>query len=153
MNEKVKDLIKKIYDLSVNLYYEVADDRMLRCGHPGVMGPPGNDENFRIEWGELAGAIKTLEQVGDKIINPKTIAIISFDVEDFKRYMITQFINIRKTEKPKKIKCGFDTYYCISDICDMHSISFNEIIETDYAKENKNYEQIKQMTGFNLKQH
>ena len=149
MKKETKDLIKEIYELSVKLYYDVADDRMLKCGHPGVMGPSGNDENFSIEWGELVGAIETLKQVGSKIITPKTIAVISFDVEDFKRYLIY----MRKTENPKKMKCGFDTFYCISNLCDMHSISFDEIIETVYAKENKNYEQIKQMTGFNLKQY
>ena len=140
MKKETKDLIEKIYDLSVKLYYDVADDRMLRRGHLGVMGASSNDESFNNEWGKLVGAIKTLEQVGDKIITPKTIAIISFDVEDFRRYVMDNITGTHKTEKPKKIKCGFDTYYCISDICDMHSISFNEIIETDYAKENKNWD-------------
>jgi len=153
MKKETRVLIKEIYELSVKLYYDVADDRMLKCGHPGVMGPPSSDENFSIEWGELVSTIETLKQVGDKIITPKTIAVISFDVEDFKRYMKDNFIGGYTTRTSKKMKSGFDTYYGISNLCDMHSISFDEIIETNYAKENKNYEQIKQMTGFNLKKH
>jgi len=42
MENKTKELIEEIYSLSVKLYYEVADDRMLKRGHPGVMGPSGD---------------------------------------------------------------------------------------------------------------
>lgn len=35
----MEEKIQQIYKLSVDLYYEVADDNMKRSGHPGVMGP------------------------------------------------------------------------------------------------------------------
>jgi len=60
--------IQKVYNLSVELYYEVADDTMYRRAHPGVMGP-ASDEKFNPDYGTLMGAIETLRQVAEKIKN------------------------------------------------------------------------------------
>ena len=61
--------IQKVYNLSVELYYEIADDTMYRRAHPGVMGRASNDEKFNPDYGVLMGAIETLRQVAEKIKN------------------------------------------------------------------------------------
>jgi hypothetical protein len=63
----MEDKIEEIYRLSVDLYYEVADDNMLKRGHPGVMGQSSTDESFNKKYCVLMGAIKTLEDVSNKI--------------------------------------------------------------------------------------
>jgi len=62
----MKDKIEEIYKLSVELYYQVADDNMKRSGHPGVMGPTSN-EHFDEKYGVLIGAIRTLQDISNKI--------------------------------------------------------------------------------------
>jgi hypothetical protein len=37
--------LEKLYSLSVKLWFSVADDHMLRCGHPGMPGKIGQPEN------------------------------------------------------------------------------------------------------------
>lgn len=63
--------IQKVYDLSVKLYYEIADDTMCRRAHPGVMGRASNEENYNSDYYTLMGAIETLRQVAEKIKDQK----------------------------------------------------------------------------------
>jgi hypothetical protein len=68
LEDAPKSKIEEIYDLSVKLYYEVADDHMKASGHPGVMGTEGDAfDIFAPEYGKLMGAIETLKQVAEKI--------------------------------------------------------------------------------------
>ena len=60
---------KEIYDLSVKYWYEVADNRMKGCGHPGVSGPSSNDKNWNPTVGMLDGAIITLTEIRNKLQN------------------------------------------------------------------------------------
>ena len=64
----MKEKIAQIYLLTVELYYEVADDDMKRRGHPGVMGTSSNDS-----WDSnicvLDGAVETLKQISAKLKN------------------------------------------------------------------------------------
>lgn len=62
----MEEKIQQIYKLSVDLYYEVADDNMKRRGHPGVMGPPSIGP-WNLRDGVLEGAIQTLKEVSDKL--------------------------------------------------------------------------------------
>lgn len=70
MDEK----IKKIYELSVSLYHEVADNNMLRCGHPGVACV--DNQNY----GTLLGSIETLKQISEKIRNHRTDQFTSHSI-------------------------------------------------------------------------
>ncbi len=66
-----KDNIELIYKLAVDLWFEVADNNMLKRGHSGVMGNP-SDEVFNEEYCVLMGAIQTLKDISHKI-KPKKI--------------------------------------------------------------------------------
>ena len=62
----MKEKIEQIYQLSLDLYYEIADDNMKRRGHPGPMGPtPNQPWDWKI--GVLEGAIQTLKEVSAKL--------------------------------------------------------------------------------------
>jgi len=60
------DTIKKIYKLSVSLYYDVADDAMERRGHPGIMGEDSGTV-WNEQFGILGGTIETLKEVANKL--------------------------------------------------------------------------------------
>jgi hypothetical protein len=62
----MKEKIEEIYKLSVELWFKVADNRMLACGHPGVSGN-NSDEKFCPGYGMLIGTIEVLKQVAEKI--------------------------------------------------------------------------------------
>lgn len=71
MGKEIKE-IREIYDMSVNLYYQVADDNMRRRGHPGVMGPagviePDTNKPWDVNIGMIEGAIETLKQIANKL--------------------------------------------------------------------------------------
>jgi hypothetical protein len=65
----IKTKIEEMYDTSVKLYYDVADNNMHRRGHPGIMGKASNEENYNSDYYVLMGAIETLKQVAEKIKN------------------------------------------------------------------------------------
>ena len=58
--------IKNIYKNSLDLWYQIADDQMLGCGHPGHMGP-AHDEILSEEYSILRGAIETLNDIANKL--------------------------------------------------------------------------------------
>lgn len=62
----IQEKIDQVYKLSVDLYYDVADDRMKRCGHPGHMGS-ASDEPLSKELSVIEGAIATLKDVADRL--------------------------------------------------------------------------------------
>lgn len=62
----MEEKIDRIYQLSVDLYYEVADDNMKRNGHPGVMGPTSN-QPWDPKIGVLEGTIRTLKEILHKL--------------------------------------------------------------------------------------
>ena len=59
--------IQQIYDLSVKLYYEVADNHMLASGHPGVMGWSSNEKPHNMNYYAILGSIETLKQIAEKL--------------------------------------------------------------------------------------
>lgn len=76
-------------------------------------------------------------------VRQRSIAVISLDTQDFKRWKIESNLKHDGLDRQRKFKIGNITYHCISKVCDLCSLTIDEIIETEYAKENKKYEQIK----------
>lgn len=67
-----KDIIEDIYKLSVKLYYDVADDSMLRRGIAGPTGLIGINDSQHNKTSDinseiLEGAIRTLQEVLNKL--------------------------------------------------------------------------------------
>lgn len=89
-----------------------------------------------------------------KICSPddvqRSIAVISLDTQDFKLWSFEYELIYEGFEQQRKIKVGNTTYYCISKVCDLCSLSINEILETKHAKENKEYDEIKSVITGNL---
>lgn len=136
-NEK----IEKIHELATSLWYELATEKTKQGGHPGVLGPSSEDEEWTSFYGYLMGTIKTLNDISNFYPN-KEIAVISLNIEDFKQWMSERGLVGNMINTPRRIKCGNVIYHCISNSIHPRSYSFDEIIETDYAKENKEYDLI-----------
>lgn len=69
------------------------------------------------------------------------MGVISLNFDDFNIWRREhQLIDVELTRK--NFTKNSITYFCISNMLDLHSITFDEIIETRYAKENSNYEKI-----------
>ena len=63
------DYAQEIYNLSVKYWYSVADDRMKKCGHPGIPGPASDDKSWNITIANLEGAITSLSEIRNKLQN------------------------------------------------------------------------------------
>ena len=83
-------------------------------------------------------------------VRQRSIAVISLDTHDFKLWKNENNIKHDGIDIQRRFKVGNTTYYCISKVCDLCSLNLDEIIETEYAKENKEYEQIKLVAHGNL---
>ena len=68
MRKSVKEQIDDIYQAATTLWYTVADDRMQRCGHPGVIGMTSDNQKYSMEWAVLKGAITALEEASQKLL-------------------------------------------------------------------------------------
>ena len=79
------------------------------------------------------------------------IAVISLDTNDFKHWKSKNNLKEDDIMTSRKFKIGNVTYYRILKVCDLCSLTIDEIIETERAKENKEYERIKLTSNFNLK--
>ena len=77
------------------------------------------------------------------------IAVISLDRLDFRIWCHNRFKHC-KTKEGNSLENGRDTYICISRVTDLCSLDLDEVIETDRAKENKEYQQIKTFSKYNL---
>ena len=70
MSEYMKNNEEKIdllYHLIVELWYDVADDHMKKCGHPGVAGVDGDVAEFSASKGKIDGMIESLKQIRNMI--------------------------------------------------------------------------------------
>jgi hypothetical protein len=83
-------------------------------------------------------------------IRQRSIAVISLDAHDFKLWKNKNNLKHDELDTQKKFKVGNTTYYCISKVYDLCSLALDEITETEYAKENKEYGQIKLVARGNL---
>lgn len=78
------------------------------------------------------------------------IAVISLNVHDFKLWKSFNNLKEDKIGTEKKFRIKNTRYHCISKVKDLCSLGIDEIIETNYAKENKEYEEIKLVARNNL---
>lgn len=76
-------------------------------------------------------------------VRQRSIAVISLDAHDFNLWKNENNLNPDGLDTLKRFNIDNTTYYCISKVCDLCSLNLDEIIETEYSKENKEYEQIK----------
>jgi hypothetical protein len=83
-------------------------------------------------------------------VRQRSIAVISLDTNDFKLWKNKNNLKHDGLDTQRKFKISNTTYYCVSKVCDLCSLRLDEIIETEYAKENKEYEQIKLAVRVNL---
>jgi len=66
----MEDKIDQIYNLASRCWFDVADNNMLACGHPGVTGCAGGDINTMYSGeSKLISAIEVLTQVHNKLKN------------------------------------------------------------------------------------
>lgn len=59
--------LKQLYNLSVDLWYQMADDNMKSCGHCGVSGINGTSQYINDGYAELLGAIGNLTAIKEKM--------------------------------------------------------------------------------------
>ena len=83
-------------------------------------------------------------------VRQRSIAVISFDSQDFQLWKSDNNLKHDGLGTRRRFKIGNTTYYCISKVCDLCSLSLDDITETEYAKENKEYEEIKLVVRGNL---
>jgi hypothetical protein len=83
-------------------------------------------------------------------INSCVIAVISLDVEDFISWKDSSGFKPVEVNNKKKFKIGDVTYYCISGLCDLCSLTINEVIETENANGNEHYDEIKSSIVANI---
>ena len=76
-------------------------------------------------------------------VRQRSIAVISLDAQDFQLWKNDNNLKHDGLDTQRRFKVGNTTYYCVSKVCDLCSLALDEITETKYAKENKEYEQIK----------
>jgi len=99
--------------------------------------------------------IYLLELFSKEILNKniENIGIICLNSSDFKNFIINKINLINENIDlidNKKAILNNKRYIKISNVCDICSFSFDEIIETDNAKENENYNKIIEVSKFNL---
>ena len=87
---------------------------------------------------DLLDAIRKLK--GDN--KQRSIAVISLDTQDFLNWKSENNLVGDGLEHPRRFKIGNTTYYCISKVINLCSLRVDGVIETKYAKENKEYEKI-----------
>lgn len=83
-------------------------------------------------------------------VRQRSIGVISLDTHDFKLWKNENNLKHDGLDTVRRFKIDNTTYYCISKVCDLCSLAIDEIIETKYAKENKEYEQIKLVARGNV---
>lgn len=80
----------------------------------------------------------------------RNIVVISLNQEDFNNWRINK-IKKDGLDTVRKFNIGDTRFYCISKLNNLCSLNVDEITETEYAKENKDYEKIKLIAMSNLK--
>lgn len=83
-------------------------------------------------------------------VRQRSIAVISLDAQDFQLWKNENILKHDGLDTRRRFKIDNTTYYCISKVCDLCSLGLDEITETEYAKENKEYEQIKLVARGNI---
>jgi len=86
---------------------------------------------------------------------PKTIAVIAYDIKDFQNWRKSKRHRGKKigdNGTMRKYVYGNNTYICISTDTHCCGYAFDKIIETDKAFLNKNYNNIRLVTQHGLKQ-
>jgi len=98
---------------------------------------------------------KCLDDVNDMIAEltpvrpkpqPKTIGVIAFGVDDFidwrigKKHQPSKKMGVKNTQKDYTYRGN--RYYCVSRPTHCCGMSFDKIIETDRARQNKDYDKI-----------
>jgi hypothetical protein len=69
-------------------------------------------------------------------------AIISLSTDDFQYWKLINNLKGDVLDYKRKFKINNTTYHCISSVTDLCSLRFDNFIETDNAKLNKEYLQI-----------
>ena len=74
----------------------------------------------------------------------RNIAVISNNMQDFKQWRIDNNLYVNNLSL-KMFELNNCMYYRISSLNDLHSMSFDEVVETIDATKNKEYEEIKSL--------
>jgi len=78
------------------------------------------------------------------------IAVISLDTKDFLNWKENNNLRGGGLQYRKKFKIGNNVYNCITKANDLCSLTVNDVIETEHAKENEEYDEIKMVIKGNL---
>ena len=84
-------------------------------------------------------------------VKQHSIAVISLNVQYFQRWKNDTNLNSDLINTRRKFKVNNTTYHCITKVSDLHSLNLDEIIQTKFAIENKDYENLKLLAQANLK--
>lgn len=85
-----------------------------------------------------------------KDIHQRNIAVISLNCQDFKEWRINNNLYVDNFSL-KMFKANNCNYRCISSLCNVYGMQFDEIIETSDARKNKEYDEIKSLIKICLK--
>lgn len=90
-----------------------------------------------------------------KNLNPsdtkqRSIAVLSSNTNDFQAWKRDNNIKPTGVDKMRRFTVGNTTYHCISNVSDLCAINLDDIIETEHAKDNEEYEQMISVAQDNL---
>jgi len=98
---------------------------------------------------EYLKAKKVVEKY--ETIEKRFIAVISLDTKDFCRWKLKNKLIGGGISKIREFKVGNLTYRCISTVCNTCSLTIDSIMETENAKENEEYDEIRSILNQNSK--
>ncbi len=105
--------------------------------------------NVEVEFSQQAldNLVRTWKRIKEE--NATQIGVIACNIEDFCDFMkiIIQKSDIepKKPLNPRKVVLDNVTYHCIIKAVDMCSYSYDDVLETSFARENKEYDKIKEI--------
>jgi hypothetical protein len=83
-------------------------------------------------------------------VTKRNIGVICSNQSDFLNWKKNNDFTVMNLDTKNKFETEFNRYYSIVMVDNLRGCAFDEIIETDYAKENKNYAEIKNMLAICL---
>lgn len=84
-------------------------------------------------------------------ITYRSVAVISLNRDDFQLWKLNNKLQEDGLGTRRKFQIGNVRYYCISKVYELCSFTLDEITETDHAKENEEYEQIRSAIKIHLR--
>jgi hypothetical protein len=84
------------------------------------------------------------------LVHQRFVAVLSLNAHDFLLWKYDSNFKDVRLETQKRFIVDNTTYFCASDVYGLRAFALDEIIETEHAKENKEYEQMKLAAQSNL---